>query len=143
MLNPDPDLDFFTDKRIPDLGVKRHRIPRSRIRNTGRNHSIRLWIQLGRIISVQKATRKNFKAFRRQYEICVKLLMIILLKLSKKVGFGSKKQYPQDPARPKRFRFRLDPEQQRPDHTTIQISQQNEDHNNRHWATIVEKLINN
>jgi hypothetical protein len=68
--------------------------------------------------------------------------MIILLKLSKKIGFGSKKQYHQDPTRPKGFRIRPDPNPQRPDHTTIKISQQNEDHNNRHWATIVEKFIN-
>jgi hypothetical protein len=47
----------------------------------------------------------------------------------KKVGFGSKKQYPLDPTRSNRFIILPDPNPQSPDHTTIKISQHNEDHN--------------
>ncbi len=65
-----------------------------RIRNTVRNHSIRLRIRPPTRPSnkcTKKPLERILKLFEGNTRVSVKLLMIILLKLSKKIGFGFKK----------------------------------------------------
>jgi hypothetical protein len=95
-----PDVDpgsepcFFYPYWIPDPGVKKAQDSRSRIRNTIRNLSIRLRIRPPTRPSnkyTKKPLERILKLFEGNTRVSVKLLMIILFKLSKKVGFGFKK----------------------------------------------------
>jgi hypothetical protein len=78
----------------------------------------------------KKPLERILKLFEGNTRVGVKLLMILLLKLSKKVGFRIQEAISSGSDQVKKFRIRPDSDLQRPDHTTIKISQQKEDHNN-------------